>query len=216
MPSGLAGDLSRASVFLDFDGTITERDVNQYLLDRFAGDAWLPLRDEYRVGTIGSRECLIGQWELLDPDERALRAAAGAVPLDPGFEPLVAALRAAGADLVVVSDGFGFRAEEVCAAAGVAVLTNHVDWSTGRLEFPHEDRCCPCSTCGVCKQAPIKEAHRAGRTTVLVGDGTSDRKAALLADVVVAKGRLAQWCEQQELPHRRFSTLAEVQAVLAP
>jgi len=216
MPSGLTLDLPRTSVFLDFDGTITEQDVNQHLLDRFTGDAWLPLRDEYRAGTIGSRECLIGHWELLDPDETTLRAAAAEVPLDPGFEPLVTALRAAGAELVVVSDGFGFRAEEVCADAGVAVLTNHVDWSTGRLEFPHEDRCCPCSTCGVCKQAPIKEAGRSGRTTVLVGDGTSDRKAALLADIVFAKGRLAQWCALQEVPHRRFATLADVHAALLP
>jgi 2,3-diketo-5-methylthio-1-phosphopentane phosphatase len=216
MPGGPTLELSSTSVFLDFDGTITERDVNQHLLDRFAGDAWLPLRDEYRAGTIGSRECLVGHWDLLDADESALRAAAAEVPLDPGFEALVAALRAAGAELVVVSDGFGFRAEEVCADVGVAVLTNHVDWAAGRLEFPHEDRCCPCSTCGVCKQAPIKEARRAGRTTVLIGDGTSDRKAALLADVVFAKGRLAQWCARQEVPHRRFETLADVQAALVP
>jgi 2-hydroxy-3-keto-5-methylthiopentenyl-1-phosphate phosphatase len=213
MPS-LSLDLPRTSVFLDFDGTVTERDVGQHLLDRFAGDEWLTLRDEYRAGTIGSRECLLGQWDLLHADETTLRAAAGDVPLDPGFEGLVAALRDAGAELVVVSDGFGFRAEEVCAAAGVRVLTNHVDWAARRLEFPHEDRCCPCSTCGVCKQAPIKEARHAGRTTVLVGDGTSDRKAALLADLVFAKGRLAQWCALQEVPHRRFATLADVHAAL--
>jgi 2,3-diketo-5-methylthio-1-phosphopentane phosphatase len=216
MPGSLALDLARTTVFLDFDGTITERDVGQHLLDRFAGDEWLTLRDEYRAGTIGSRECLASQWELLEADEATLRRAASEVSLDPGFEGLVDGLRDRGAELVVVSDGFGFRAEEVCAAVGVPVLTNHVDWRTGRLEFPHEDRCCPCSTCGVCKQAPVKEARRAGRATVLVGDGTSDRKAALLADVVFAKGRLAQWCELQEVPHRRFRTLADVQAALLP
>jgi 2,3-diketo-5-methylthio-1-phosphopentane phosphatase len=216
MPSGLALDLSRTSVFLDFDGTITERDVGQHLLDRFAGDEWLTLREEYRAGTIGSRECLVSQWDLLEADEVALRAAASEVPLDPGFEAFVAALGDAGAEVVVVSDGFGFRAEEVCAEVGVRVLTNHVDWATRRLEFPHEDRCCPCSTCGVCKQAPVKEARHAGRTAVLVGDGTSDRKAALLADVVFAKGRLARWCELQEVPHRRFTTLADVHAALLP
>ena len=92
--------------------------------------------------------------------------------------------------MLVVSDGFGFYAREVCATLGVPVLTNDVDWTTGRLEFPHEDRCCACSSCGVCKQAPIKDAKYGGRTTVLVGDGASDYKAALLADVVFAKGTL--------------------------
>ena len=84
------------------------------------------------------------------------------------------------------------------------MLTNPVDFATGELVFPHEDRCCPCSTCGVCKQAPIKDARHAGATTVLVGDGTSDRKAALLADVVFAKGALAPWCARCGVPYVPF------------
>ena len=214
MPTGLALDLAHTSVFCDFDGTITTADVGQHLLARFAPDEWLRYHDDYDTGVIGSRECLIGQWELVTPDETAWRAVAAEVPLDPGFVPLAGALRAAGAQLLVVSDGFGFYAEQVCADLDVPVLTNRVDWATGHLEFPYEDRCCACSTCGVCKQAPIKDAHRAGQTTVLIGDGTSDRKAALLADVVFAKGHLAAWCAAYDVPHHRFDTLTDVHTAL--
>lgn len=216
MPTRVALDLPSTSVFLDFDGTVTLHDVGQHLLARHTGDAWLPYHDDYDAGVIGSRECLVGQWELLDVDETALRATAAEVPVDPGFVPLVGALRAAGAELTVVSDGFGFYTETVCAPLGVPVLTNRVDWTTGALEFPHEDGCCPCATCGVCKQAPVNDARRAGRTTVLIGDGTSDRKAALLADVVFAKGALADWCDWFEVPHHRFDALADVHAALVP
>jgi 2-hydroxy-3-keto-5-methylthiopentenyl-1-phosphate phosphatase len=215
MPA-VALDLSRTSVFLDFDGTITQADVGRHLLDRLASADWEHLGDDYRRGVIGSRECLVEQWALLRGDEATLRATAAEVPLDPGFVPLVGALRDAGAEITVVSDGFGFRATEVGDAAGIRVLTNRVDWATGRLEFPHEDRCCPCSTCGTCKQAPIKDARAAGRTTVLVGDGTSDHKAALLADVVFAKRRLAAWCDLFDMPYHRFATLADVHAALVP
>ncbi len=216
MPESLGLDLARTSVFVDFDGTITVRDVGQHLLARFAGKEWVRLHDEYDAGQIGSRECLVDQWALVDGDEDALRAAAAEVPLDPGFEPLVHALQDAGADVVVVSDGFGFYAETICAQVGVPVLTNRIEWDTGTLEFPHQDRCCPCSTCGVCKQAPIKDARHAGRTSVLIGDGTSDRKAALLADVVFAKGALSAWCACQQVAHRPFVTLADVHAALVP
>jgi 2-hydroxy-3-keto-5-methylthiopentenyl-1-phosphate phosphatase len=216
MSAGLALDLSRTSVFLDFDGTVTVRDVGQHLLARFATDDWLRLHDDYDAGTIGSRECLVGQWELVAADEASLRATAAEVPVDPGFASLAQALHDAGAELTVVSDGFGFYAEDACRRAAVPVLTNRVDWVTGGLEFPHEDRCCACATCGVCKQAPIKDARRAGQTTVLVGDGTSDRKAALLADVIFAKATLATWCEWYDVPHHRFSTLADVHAALIP
>jgi 2,3-diketo-5-methylthio-1-phosphopentane phosphatase len=216
VPAGLDLDLTRTSVFLDFDGTITTADVGQYLLARFAAPEWIRYHDEYDAGAIGSRECLIEQWELVEPDEIAMRQVAREVALDPGFGALVDALRGAGAQVTVVSDGFGFYAEEVCASVGVAVVTNTIDWSTGRLDFPHEDRCCPCSTCGVCKQAPIKDAKYSGQTTVLVGDGTSDRKAALLADIVFAKGPLRRWCAANDVAHHPFETLTEVHTALVP
>ena len=166
------------------------------------------------LGEIPSRICLLDEWDLLPHDRDRLVAAAAEVPLDPGFESLVAELRGAGAEVRIVSDGFGLTVHEVGAAVGVPVLANRVDWTTGRLEFPHEDRCCACSSCGTCKQAPIKEAARVGRTTVLVGDGTSDRKAALLADLVFAKAGLARWCELNGVGFTPFGSLADVHAAL--
>ena len=214
MPTGLGLDLTRTSVFLDFDGTITTTDSGVHLLERVGKPEWRAISEAYARDEIGSRECVLDEWGLLPVDEGLLRTVAREVTVDPGFLPLVDGLRAAGAEVTVVSDGFGFYAEEVCASVGVPVLTNTIDWSTGRLEFPHEDRCCPCSTCGVCKQAPIKDAKHHGQTTVLIGDGTSDRKAALLADIVFAKGPLQRWCAMSDVAHVPFDTLDEVRSAL--
>jgi 2,3-diketo-5-methylthio-1-phosphopentane phosphatase len=198
-------DLARTSVFLDFDGTISEADTGVHLMTRLAPPEWAALADAYRRGEIESRECLLDEWDLLpgelQRDEARLRAVVREVPLDPGTGPLVDALRSAGAEVVVVSDGFGFPADEVAQDLGVPVLTNAVDFATGRLDFPNEDRCCACSSCGTCKQAPIKDARHRGQATVLIGDGTSDRKAALLADVVFAKAGLAVWCASNGVPY---------------
>lgn len=201
-------------MFLDFDGTITRRDTGVHLLERLGAPGWRDEDARYDAGTIGSRECLRREWDLLPHDEETLRAVAREVDVDPGFAALVEGLRAAGADVLVVSDGFGFHVAEVCGPLGVPVLTNTVDWTTGALEFPNADRCCPCSTCGTCKQAPLKEARRRGQTTVFVGDGISDRKAALLADIVFAKGRLAEWCELGDVAFTPFGRLDDVRRVL--
>lgn len=203
-------DLAATSVFLDFDGTISRTDVGVHLLERLAGPEWHDIEAEYDSGAIGSRICLLDEWDLLPRDAELLRSVVAEVPLDDDLDALVTSLLAAGAEVSVVSDGFGFYARDACAHLGIPVLTNAVDWSTGRLEFPHEDRCCACSSCGTCKQAPIKEARHRGRATVLVGDGTSDRKAALLADVVFAKGGLANWCSANAVEFRRFDTLSDV------
>lgn len=209
-------DLARTTVFLDFDGTIAREDTGVHLLERLASPEWREIDAEYERGEIGSRVCLLDEWDLLPHDEAVLRAALDDVALDPDVAPLIDGLRSAGAEILVVSDGFGFYATEVAESLGVPILTNEVDWSTGRLEFPHEDRCCACSSCGTCKQAPIKDARVRGRTTVLVGDGASDYKAALLADVVFAKGTLAAWCARHEVAFTPFSTLADVWAALVP
>jgi 2,3-diketo-5-methylthio-1-phosphopentane phosphatase len=204
-------DLTLTAVFVDFDGTVSEDDTGVHLLERLAAPGWREVGDAYKRGEIGSRECLLDEWDLLPKDEQLLRSVTREVPIDPGAAPLLDALRAAGAEVTMVSDGFGIRADEVASELGVRLLSNAADWSTGRLEFPHEDRCCACSSCGTCKQAPIKDARHRGLTTVLIGDGVSDRKAALLADVVFAKGPLATWCEHNGVPCRRFDRLADVQ-----
>ena len=59
-----------------------------------------------------------------------------------------------------------------------------------------------------------QDAKRRDRTTVLVGDGASDQKAALLVDVLFAKDGLARWCDRAGVPYHAFATLADVQAVL--
>jgi len=204
-------DLSSTSVFLDFDGTISRADTGMHLLNRLVGDAWHGIEELYTSGEIGSRECLVRQWALLPTgDEDRLRSVAAEVPVDPYFAPLVAGLVGAGAEVTIVSDGFGFTASEVGASVGVAVKTAVVDWATGELAFPYEDPGCPCARCGTCKQSVLREAAARGRRTVFVGDGTSDRMAAPLADVLFATGALARWCDHHDLAYRRFATLGDV------
>jgi 2,3-diketo-5-methylthio-1-phosphopentane phosphatase len=208
-------DLSTTTVFLDFDGTVTTVDSGVHLLSRLVDETvWRPVDDAYVRGEVGSRECLVREWAMLPRDEALIRAVADDVVVDPGFEPLVSSLRDAGAEVVVVSDGFGFLAREVCARVGVDCVTNDVDWSTFALTFPNEDRCCPCSTCGTCKQAPIKSARARGRRTVLVGDGASDRKAAVLVDFLYAKDGLAFWCDDSGVPYEWFDCLDDVRMAL--
>jgi 2-hydroxy-3-keto-5-methylthiopentenyl-1-phosphate phosphatase len=207
-------DLSGTSVFLDFDGTISTSDIGVHLLEQVGRAGWQAIDAEYDAGEIGSRVCLLDEWDLLPHDGDLLRRLAAEVSLDPDLDGLVSGLAAAGAEVSIVSDGFGFYVTERLSYLGIPLLTNAVDWASGSLEFPNEDRCCACASCGTCKQAPIKDARRRGRSTVMVGDGTSDRKAALLADVIFAKGALASWCTVNAVPFFRFDTLADVRATL--
>lgn len=210
-------DLSATTVLLDFDGTISTADIGVVLLEQAGSSEWRELDERYARGEIGSQQCQAGQLALLAGTADELREIARSVPLDPAAGPLIRGLLEAGAEVLVVSDGFGFYVADRLAELGaddIPVLTNEVEWSTRQLAFPHADQRCPCSSCGTCKQAPLRAAQHRGRRTVFVGDGLSDRKAALLADVLYAKDRLASWCELNDVPFRPFGELADVAADL--
>ena len=49
------------AVLSDFDGTITKADVAELILQRFTGDAWLPIEAEHR-----GRPWRAGREEMLD------------------------------------------------------------------------------------------------------------------------------------------------------
>ncbi len=208
-------DLTSSSVFLDFDGTVSLADTVVHLLDRMVGDSWHEIEDLYDNGEIGSRECLQRQWALLPTDdEDRLRAVADEVALDAHFEILVDALLDEGAEVSIVSDGFGFIALDAGAAAGIPVVTAAVDWSTGSLTFPNEDPSCPCARCGTCKPAALRRAAARGRRTIFIGDGTSDRLVAPEADLLFATDDLARWCDDNRVPYQPFLSLGEVAARL--
>jgi HAD superfamily phosphoserine phosphatase-like hydrolase len=208
-------DFTSSSVFLDFDGTIAMADTGVHLLDRLVGDAWHEIEDLYDQGEIGSRECTLRQWALLPTDdEDRLRAVGAEVPIDPHFEFLVEALQDEGAEVSIVSDGFGFVAADVGASVGIPVVTATVDWSTGTLSFPYQDAACPCGRCGTCKPAVLRQAAGRGRRTIFIGDGTSDRLVAPEANLLFATDDLARWCDENDVPYQPFLSLGEVAARL--
>lgn len=212
-------DLSTTSVFFDFDGTISTTDVGVHVLEQLADPSWRRYEDDYTAGRIGSRECMAKQWACI-PDhvgEQQRRAAAQEVPLDPGFGPLVDALRAGGAEVAVVSDGYGFYVHERLAAWDLPVFTNDVDFATNTVVWPHDNAGCGlCAACGTCKPSFLEEAHRRGRRSLFIGDGASDRYAARVADEVFATGALARWCTEEGVTHVKFENLSEVNRLVFP
>lgn len=204
------GGLAHTSVFLDFDGTISVQDTGIHLLEELASPRWHEIEQLYRSGRIGSRECTEREWSMLPRDRILIESVARSIAIDPGTGPLVRHLRDAGAEVTIVSDGFGVRTANVAEDLGVPVVTNNVDWDRYQIVFPDNRACARCSLCGTCKLLPLEAARQRGRLTVLIGDGTSDAKAAEVADVVFAKDELARWCDAQDIDYRPFATLTDV------
>jgi 2,3-diketo-5-methylthio-1-phosphopentane phosphatase len=202
-------------VLVDFDGTISSVDVGDLLLSRHVADRETVARLDaaYDAGTMGSRELMRWDMEVLPDDPDALRATALSVPLDPGIGDLVEVVRRHGAAFEVVSDGLAFYIEELLAAVGLddlPVATNRNALSGGAAGMSNPYGNPACSWCGTCKRERVRAHQAAGRAVVLVGDGTSDRFAAAHADLVFAKGRLLARCEHHGWPAIAWEGLRDV------
>ena len=68
-----------------------------------------------------------------------------------------------------------------------------------------------CATCGeACKRGSLTDGPY-----VFVGDGYSDRCAALAAERVFARDGLARYLDEQGVPYEPFETLHDVAAALS-
>ena len=213
--SAVRASLDNTSIFVDFDGTISLQSVSAYLLHQMGDPSWKAIDAAFLRGEIGGRECMTEEWKCLrGHSEEELRSVAAEVPLDPGFTHLVAAARKHNSRLEVLSDGFGFYVEAATRSLGVTVRTNAVNFGSHTITFPNADANCPCAACGTCKAAPIRSDRGQHRHTVFIGDGFSDRHAAVEADLVFAKHRLAAWCDSNDVAYLSYDNLYSVTEML--
>jgi 2-hydroxy-3-keto-5-methylthiopentenyl-1-phosphate phosphatase len=169
----------------------------------------------YDDGKLGSRELMLWDMDVLPRDAQMLRREAAQMPQDEFFPAFVAGVRARGAQIEIVSDGFGFYVESNLASIGVTevfIATNANQIGRGRegMTFPFGHP--SCFVCGTCKRERVRLHQAEGRAVVFIGDGTSDRYAAAHADIVFAKGSLARICADEGWPFVAWQSFADVSA----
>jgi len=208
----------KCRVLLDFDGTISQVDTTDLLLERFAAPAWRDIEDEWKAGRIGSRECMLRQIDLVRATPAEMDAFIGTVEIDPGFPAFVDRFRGLGHTLMVLSDGLDRTIRTVLDKADINIpyFANHLQWlgaDRWRLTFPHAKGTCA-TLAGNCKCSYAEGERR--ELNILVGDGRSDFCLASRADAVLAKGKLAVHCAENNHPFTPINSFADVLDWLLP
>lgn len=203
-----------ATVFVDFDGTITERD----LLDRIAqtfGDpeVYREVDEALDEGRLSLNDVLRREFEpVRAPLDEVVDWVLEHASIRPGFHELVAKARERGWRLVIVSSGFRELIEPVLEREGISdveLLSNRVDPdpSGWRVRFRVSDEC---DVCGEpCKRTTVLD-EADGSFLVYVGDGVSDRCASRAADLVFARRGLAAYLAEEGVPFEPFEDFFHV------
>src|SRR5258708_5273858 len=104
-------------LYIDFDGTISKRDVIDEILKEFADERWLDVEREWTSGRIGSRECLKKQLALIRVTPGKLNEFIDGLELDEGFLSLLSFCRDIEIPVRIVSDGFDYYIERMIKRA---------------------------------------------------------------------------------------------------
>ncbi len=208
------------AVLVDFDGTACSHDVAEHLLNEFADPSWRSWEAAVDRGDIGLREAIIEENAALRTDRATMLSFALAhCPIDPTFAPFCRWLESLDVPVAVVSDGFGFYIDAILDAAGLGhlrVLSNEQRWSTEEMPagltfgHPHPE----CVGCGTCKMRAVTMYREAHGPVAFVGEGQTDRYAALYADIVFAKDVLPGICESDGVPYLPWKHFDDVRSAL--
>lgn len=196
-------------VVLDWDGTVTKRDTLVMVLEEF-GDPVVFERASTALerGEITLNEEVRQQFAAMTaPIGEVVEWLVERVRVRPGFAELVEAHRP-----LVVTSGFHELIDPILEreGVGVEVLANRVDSTPEgwRVRFRDETGCASCGQ--PCKRASLPDGE-----VVYVGDGYSDRCAALAADRVFARDELAGYLAERGVAFERYSDLHDVRRALA-
>ena len=194
-------------VFLDFDGTVTTRDIGAALLQHYTDHAWKIVENKYREGLLTMRQCLAEEWRLVNATVAELaQEARRFVDIREGFHEFLEFLSQKRVSISILSDGLDVYVRRTVteeleklpssSRPNVVVYCNELYEDGEGLKLRHPTSCE--HGCALCKIGFVQESLAS--KTIYIGDGISDMKAAVHADHAFAvKGsHLASYLEQHE------------------
>ncbi|MGE5352014.1 MAG: MtnX-like HAD-IB family phosphatase [Bacteroidota bacterium] len=206
-------------IFIDFDGTITTRDVGEAFVNRFGDPVkirqivqdWI----EEKITSPESWYLMFDTIKTLD-FEKFLKFLEE-IEIDPTFKDFVDYCRASRFEIRVLSDGFDIYIKRILEREGLGdleVYCNRAEINEGRLKpvFPYGDE--HCRFCGNCKRNHLLSKSGDEDYIVYIGDGYSDKCPVQFCDFIFAKASLLKYCEVNRITYFPFRDFQDIRKKL--
>lgn len=208
---------SDTAYVVDFDGTITTRDITLELALYYGGKEYLEIDKSYRIREIPIKTWLQRIAKFLPPDMRQLQnKALEWAEIRPGFNSFLKYARSRRSQVKVASDGLGFYIEPILEKYSLLgqfdfiYRNNTIVESSKRLAIytPHAHK--SCTVCGNCKAAHVVRLQEEGYTVIYIGDGSNDRFGASWSDHVCARDELAEACQIHNFSYSSWDNFYDI------
>jgi len=207
---------TKITIFCDFDGTISRRDIGYNIFHHFSNGKNDELLPDWKSGRLSSRDCLLKEAEMSPVTSEELFPFLDQFKIDNGFSAFEKICSENNIDIIILSDGFDLYINYLLKKNNLerlSLITNHGRIENGfiKIEFPHKNKFC--TKCGSCKGERIREykdSLEKTTLTVFVGDGHSDTCAIAEADILFAKKDLEKFCQINDIKYQPYDDFYDV------
>lgn len=209
-------------IFSDFDGTITERDVIVMIMEKFASQEWILIKDKILYErTITLKDGVEKLFSLIESSKRTqiTNFVKKEVKLRAGFVEFLDFCNTNEIEFNVLSGGLDFFVEPVLEnyKDKLKIFCNLGNFDSKNIKINYKylpKNCTLCGECGCCKIEIIENYPKDRFHRVVIGDSLTDLAPSKIADLVFARADLIKYLEQEKIPCLPFKDFFEVQKQL--
>ncbi len=208
-------------IISDFDGTITKKDTLYHFFKEYASDGWMTVEKLWKERKIGSKECLIREFELVENlSVELIEEFIATLELDGYFKDFIELTNKNDVDFIIVSDGIDYfinRVLEKNNIKNLKIISNIGKFSKNSFEItcPMEYKGCKVNS-GTCKCKVIENLKKNYKELIYIGDGTSDFCVAenVKLNKLFVKDSLLEFCIDKNIKHTKYNTFKDIADII--
>ena len=205
----------------DFDGTMTQNDFYDLVLQRFEDIKTCQFWEKYEQGKITHFEAMQGIFGQIRAQESEMFELLNDMQFDSGFPTAINQLGILGWKVTIVSAGSTWYIRRLLAQAGLVVEahSNPGEYDSQKglvIRRPDKESPYYCEKVGVDKAAAVKRAQDQIARVAYAGDGRTDVTPALLVppQFRFATGWLAEHLSEQGEEFQKFEHWSQIAEIL--
>ncbi|MCL0106241.1 MtnX-like HAD-IB family phosphatase, partial [Peptococcaceae bacterium] len=206
--------MSKKIFFIDFDGTIIEKDAVNSMISKFCRDGWQKIGKLWEKGEITTEECANQIFELCTTTNiNEIYSFLDTISIDSYFKKFVDLCESNNYPVFILSDGYEELIKYILnknKIKNLKIYANRMTIKNNRFHILPMYKNYNCGKCGTCKRQLLNSLRTNNCQAVYIGDGRSDICVCRYADVLFAKNYLWQYCKQNSIPAIQFNNFHDI------
>ncbi|WP_234120255.1 MtnX-like HAD-IB family phosphatase [Clostridium hydrogenum] len=198
----------------DFDGTLTEKDFYKIIMDKYLKEKCRNLYKDWRNKKIRDIDYLGYVFQNIGRSEKEILNDIMEISIDPYAKEFINNVKASGGDFAVVSAGTSYYIERLFESKeikNVTIYSNKSIFKDNGLHFQLDETSEFYSNIyGIDKEKVVKKLKEKYDLIFYAGDSEPDLKAALISDVVFARGNLSELLREKNKKFIEFKNFHDI------